>query len=89
MRVSGETMTDGLREQCTVTLHRTCQEDFLLRRARGDYRESPGMRLTIDEAMRLWDLDQETCEALLKSLVDARFLELDAHGRYRRAHSGY
>jgi hypothetical protein len=87
--MSGEPMSEGMHEQqCTVTLHRTTQEDFLLRRARGDFRESPGLRLTIEEAMRLWDLDRDTCAALLASLVEAKFLELDTQGRYRKAHSG-
>ena len=47
------------------------------------------MRLTLDQAMRLWGLDRQTCQDLLNSLVAARFLEIDAHGRYKRIHSGY
>jgi DNA-binding IclR family transcriptional regulator len=49
----------------------------------------PGMRLTIDQAMRLWDLDRQTCQSLLNSLVEAHFLEIDAQARYRKAHPGY
>jgi DNA-binding IclR family transcriptional regulator len=70
-------------------LFRTSKDDALLRRARGEYREMPGMRLTIDQAMRLWDLDRQTCSDLLNSLVAIRFLEVDGNGRYRKAHSGY
>ena len=49
----------------------------------------PGMRLTIEQAMRLWDLDRPTCQSLLSSLVEADFLERDLNGRYRKAHPGY
>jgi hypothetical protein len=86
---SGAMATGRTHGPCTVVLHRTSKEDALLARARGEYREMPGMRLTIDQAMRLWDLDRQTCQWLLASLVAARFLEIDLHGRYRKAHSGY
>lgn len=86
---SGETATGRTHEPCTVVLFKTSKEDTLLARARGEYREMPGMRLTIDQAMRLWDLDRKTCQWLLNSLVAAHFLEIDVHGRYRKAHSGY
>jgi hypothetical protein len=86
---SGVAATAGTHEPCTVLLYRTSREDALLRRARGEYREMPGMRLTIEQAMRLWDLDRQCCQSLLSSLVDAHFLEVDQHGRYRKAHCGY
>ena len=86
---SGEAATGRTHEPCTVVLYRTSREEALLARARGEYREMPGMRLTIDQAMRLWDLDRQTCQWLLNSLVDAQFLAIDANGRYRKAHSGY
>ena len=86
---SGETAAGRTHEPCTVVLYRTSKEESLLRRARGEYREMPGMRLTLPQAMRLWDLDGQTCQSLLDSLVDARFLEIDPHGRYRKRHSGY
>lgn len=82
-------MTGQTHEPCNVTLFRTSQEDHLLRRVRGEYREMPGMRLTIDQAMRYWMIDWTTCTSLFDSLVAARFLERDATGRYRLAHSGY
>jgi hypothetical protein len=90
MRATSETtMTGKTHEPCTVTLFRTSQEDILLRRVRGEYREMPGMRLTIDQAKRLWTLDQQTCSQLLAALVAAHFLEQDQHGRYAMAHGGY
>ena len=76
-------------EPCTVMLFRTTGEDALIRRVRGEYREMPGMRLTIAQAMRLWSLDRQACAKVFDSLVASHFLELDATGRYGKAHSGY
>lgn len=90
MRTTSEhAATGGTHEPCTVVLYRTSKQENLLRRARGEYREMPGMRLTIEQAMRLWDLDRQTCQSLLTLLVEAQFLEVDPYGRYRKAHSGY
>ena len=86
---SGEAAMARTHEPCTILLHQTSKDESLLRRARGEYREMPGMRLTIDQAMRLWDLDRQTCQSLLNSLVEAHFLEIDAQARYRKAHPGY
>jgi hypothetical protein len=84
-----ERTTGGTHEPCTVMLFRTSRADTLLRRARGEYREMPGMRLTIEQAMRLWELDRQTCSDVLNSLVAARFLEVDGTGRYRKVHRDY
>jgi hypothetical protein len=71
---------------CTVTLFRTATQDALLRRVRGEYREMPGLRLTIEQAMRLWDLDYQTCASVLDSLIASHYLAVDGNGRYRMAH---
>jgi hypothetical protein len=46
----------------------------LLNRVRGEFIEMPGLRLKIDQAQRLWNLDRAMCESVLRSLVDAKFL---------------
>jgi hypothetical protein len=46
----------------------------LLERIRGEYLEMPGLRLTLRQACRLWQLDQATCEAVLSKLLEERFL---------------
>lgn len=46
----------------------------LLERIRGEYREMPGLRLTLPQACRLWQLDAETCETVLHLLIAERFL---------------
>ena len=79
----------GTHEPCTITLFRTTGEDALLRRVRGEYREMPGMRLTFDQAMRLWNVDRQACATVLNSLVASHCLEIDGFGRYRKAHCGY
>jgi hypothetical protein len=61
----------------------------LLIRVRGEFLEMPGLRLTIEQCVRLWSLDRETCEALLRALVEAGFLCRDSGGRYARTHRGY
>ena len=48
--------------------------DPLMTRIRGEYREMPGMQLTIREAARLWQIDASACEALLSLLVEDGFL---------------
>ena len=46
----------------------------MLNRVRGEFLEMPGLRLRLDQAQRLWGLDGPTCEELLSSLVDTKFL---------------
>jgi DNA-binding IclR family transcriptional regulator len=56
----------------------------LLQRIRGEYLEMPGLRLTAEQARRLWSLDLGTCRSLLDALVDARFLSRSGDGKYFR-----
>lgn len=76
--------TGGAHERCTIELSTTAKQDALLRRVRGEYREMPGMRLTIEQAMRLWNIDRQTCANVFNSLVASHFLEIDGFGRFRR-----
>jgi hypothetical protein len=82
-------MTGTTHEPCTITIGHSFADEALMRRVCGEYREMPGMRLTVDQAMRLWMLDRRTCSGVLDSLVAARFLEQDSNGRYAKAHGGY
>ncbi len=56
----------------------------LLQRIRGEYLEMPGLRLTAEQARRLWSLDLGTCTSLLEALVDAQFLARSRDGKYFR-----
>jgi hypothetical protein len=51
-------------------------DDFpsALKRARADYLEMPGLRLTEAQAARLWCFDAELCSRVLEALVESRFL---------------
>ena len=66
----------------TDTMHHSTAE--LIRRVRAEFLEMPGLRLTSDQARRLWGLDARTCQWLLCALVDTHFLKRTADGRYRR-----
>ena len=56
-------------------------------RARAEYLEMPGLRLTVGQASRLFALERDACAALLDSLVGDGFL-YRAGDRYARARSG-
>jgi len=56
--------------------------DEALRRARADFLEMPGLRLTPDQARRLWMLDGRTCAMVLASLVASGFLSRSKSGAF-------
>jgi hypothetical protein len=58
-------------------------------RIRGEYLEMPGLRLSLDQATRLWALERGACGQVLDALVDANFLQRDSIGRYIRREGGY
>ena len=55
---------------------------------RGEYVESPGLHLTKPQVQRLWGLDALTCDALLATLVNVRFLRRTHDGMYARIDIG-
>jgi hypothetical protein len=60
----------------------------LLLRIRGEYLEMPGLRLTRDQAQRLWAVDHATCAAALEMLVTLGFLTCGPSGHYKRRIDG-
>ena len=56
--------------------------DVLLSRIKGEYREMPGLGLTLAQAARLFQLDPPTCEAVLHRLVMEQTLYRMRDGRY-------
>lgn len=54
----------------------------VIRRVRGEYLEMPGLRLTPQQAQRLWLLDERACNAVLGALVKARFLARTRDGAF-------
>ena len=51
-------------------------------RIRGEFREMPGLKLNVGQAQRLFGLGTTECEALLRTLVDARFLARTRDGSF-------
>jgi hypothetical protein len=58
-----------------------------VQRARADFLEMPGLRLTAFQAQRLWTLEPDVCRAVLDQLVDTRFLTRSAGNTFIRAAS--
>jgi len=46
----------------------------LIERARSEFNEMPGLRLTLPQASRLWNLDLASCERVIDALVGDTFL---------------
>jgi hypothetical protein len=55
---------------------------------RGEYHEIPGLRLTREQAQRLWSLEPDVCDILLEALEDEGFLRRTPDGYYARADIG-
>jgi hypothetical protein len=51
----------------------------------GGYAHIPGLRLTAEQACRVWGLDETRCQGMFAALVDAGFLRIGADGAYVRA----
>ena len=58
--------------------------DRTIDRIKSEYREMPGLHLTFEQMLRLWQLDRSTCRTLVEKLVDAQFLKTTRDGRYVR-----
>lgn len=82
-------MNVSTHQPCTVSTFRPFDQLQVLHRVRGEFREMPGMRLTLEQAMRLWSLNRETCVSVLEELMASRFIQRDINGRYKLAHGGY
>jgi DNA-binding IclR family transcriptional regulator len=54
----------------------------LLQRVEGEYREMPGLSLTVSQAGRLWGLDRSTCALVLTTLIERRVLRQASNGTY-------
>lgn len=58
---------------------------MITERVRGEFREMPGLTLTLAQAVKLWSLDLTTCADVLTSLVTAGYLCRRADGAFCRA----
>jgi hypothetical protein len=48
-------------------------------RVRAEFTEMPGLRLTLPQASRLFNLERTQCERVLVTLVDMRILSMRGH----------
>ena len=55
----------------------------LVQRLREEFEETPGLRLTVDEASRFWALDEMTCELVLTELAIQGFLARGVDDRFQ------
>jgi hypothetical protein len=60
----------------------------LLERIRSEFAEMPGLRLTRDQAMRLWSMPAEACDRIFRELERAGFLREFDNGAYGRPDLG-
>jgi hypothetical protein len=63
---------------------RTSTDSQLVQRIREEFQEVPGLRLTLDQAVRFWAIDVETCQQVLTALSEMGFLAKMSDGRYRQ-----
>jgi len=59
--------------------------DALIQRIREEFDEAPGLQITVEEGVRFWALDAETCAEVLVALHETGFLIRTQDGRYHRA----
>jgi hypothetical protein len=85
MNVEADWPQAGRRQASMGETHRGIQE--VVRRIRGEFLEMPGLRLTPEQARRLWRLDESACEKVLGALVADRFLARTRDGAFVR-HDG-
>jgi hypothetical protein len=62
----------------------TARLQSVIQHIRGEFLESPGLRLTPWQIQRLWNLDVDECRAAVQKLLDARFLREERDGTFVR-----
>lgn len=63
----------------------TANAPALEARVRAEFLEMPGLRLTPEQASRLWALDPRTSQHILDGLASVGFLARTREGAYLRA----
>jgi hypothetical protein len=80
----------AISEDGDITIVTKLAQSFgeLLVRIEGEYREMPGLNLSLTQAERLWRLDRHTCASVLTTLVERRILTRTTSGTYLQRSSG-
>jgi hypothetical protein len=58
--------------------------NVVVQRVRAEFLEMPGLRLTPDQARRLWNLEGEVCREVIEALVAEAFLRWTVSGAVTR-----
>ncbi len=58
--------------------------DFWCELIHAEYSEMPGLHLTKPQVQRLWGLDEATCDVVLATLEDEKFLRRTSEDAYAR-----
>jgi hypothetical protein len=74
-----------LQRTTSSTAIRPDHKSVITERIRGEFREMPGLTLSLAQACRLWSLDELACGEALTQLVQAGFLCRKADGGFCRA----
>jgi hypothetical protein len=77
-------MLQPISSSTSARIVRSDQKAPMTERVRGEFREMPGMTLTLAQACRLWSLDMSMCGELLSQLVEDGFLSKRADGAFCR-----
>jgi hypothetical protein len=75
----------AIEDQCYVTVPRPFATSELVHRVTGEFHDLPGLRLTLEQAMRLFDKDRQSIGFVLDRLIDQHVLARDRFGRYKLA----
>lgn len=73
------TLAEGLGQR-----HKTPSYELVMRAMR-EFDALPTLRLSLEQTMRLLDLDRHTCEDVLEALQEVHLINRDDQGRYHRA----
>jgi hypothetical protein len=73
--------TSSTLSKCSVP---SDSKTMIAERIRGEFREMPGLTLTLAQARRLWSLDSSICDEVLSQLVDVGFLLKRSDGTFCR-----
>lgn len=71
-----------------VVLDKPTERDIrgLMERIQSEYRELPGLRLTLPQAQRLWGLDPSNCEEVFRKLTRSNVLARTSDGAFVLSH---
>ena len=68
--MSLEKQNESVRALLVDHARRESERREALRRVEADYREMPGLSVTLPQGCRLWSLPQDLCASVLNQLID-------------------